>query len=270
LNRRGAMEDNRCVMAVSPQHFTEVDGLRLQFRVRGAPSGEGLLMLHGWGGSSLSFMGAASALEERFRLLTPDLPGFGFSEAPKEAWGSAEYARVVAALPKAAGFESVSVLGHSFGGKVALALATAYPELVKRLVIVAAPIVRLAPEPDVRGRRRTYAVLRKAANLVPPLRGRILDWGRNRYGSADYRAAGPLRPTMVRVVNEDWRPALPAVQVPVLLIWGSEDAEVPLEVAEEAMKELPRAELVVLEGAGHFPFLDQPEAFAAAVTKFLR
>jgi pimeloyl-ACP methyl ester carboxylesterase len=257
-------------MAVSPQHFSEVDGLRLQFRVRGLPSGEGLLMLHGWGQNSLSFMSAASALEQKYRLLTPDLPGFGFSEAPKEAWGSAEYARVVASLPTAAGFESVNVLGHSFGGKVALALATAYPELVKKLVIVASPIVRLPLEPGARGRSKTYVMVRKTANLVPPLRGRILDWARNRYGSADYKAAGPLRPTLVRVVNEDWRPALAAVQAPVLLIWGSADTEVPLRVAEEAVQELPRAELVVLEGAGHFPFLEQPQAFVDAVTKFLR
>jgi pimeloyl-ACP methyl ester carboxylesterase len=254
-------------MAVSPQHFSEVEGLRLQFRMRG--SGEPLLMLHGWGGSSLSFMSAASALEERYRLLTPDLPGFGFSEAPKEAWGSAEYARVAATLPKAAGFESVNVLGHSFGGKVALALAIAYPEMVRKLVVVAAPIVRLPPEPGVSGRGKTYALVRRAATLLPPLRGRILAWGRNRYGSADYKAAGPLRPTLVRVVNEDWRPALPAVQAPVLLLWGSQDTEVPLRVAEEALQALPRGEMVVLEGAGHFPFLDQPEAFADAVMKFL-
>jgi pimeloyl-ACP methyl ester carboxylesterase len=254
-------------MAVSPQHFSEVDGLRLQFRLRGA--GEPLLMLHGWGGNSLSFMSAASRLEEHFRTLAPDLPGFGFSEAPPEAWGSADYARVVSALPKSAGFESVNVMGHSFGGKVALALATAYPELVKKLVIVASPIVNLPPEPGVRRASRRYSMLRGAAKLLPPLRERMLDWGRNRFGSADYKAAGPLRPTMVRVVNEDWRPALPAIQAPVLLIWGSADTEVPLRVAQEAMELLPHAELVTLEGAGHFPFLDQPEAFAEAVVSFL-
>ncbi|HEU0073492.1 MAG TPA: alpha/beta hydrolase, partial [Dehalococcoidia bacterium] len=66
-----------------------------------------------------------------------------------------------------------------------------------------------------------------------------------------------------------WRPALAAVKAPVLLIWGTEDTEVPLRVAEEAMTELPDARLVTLEGAGHFPFLDPPEAFAEAVTSFL-
>ena len=256
-------------MAVSPQHFREVEGLRVQFRMRGAAGGEPLLMLHGWGGNSLSFMGAASLLEERYRTLAPDLPGFGFSEAPPEAWGSAEYARAVAELPKPAGYESVNVIGHSFGGKVALALATAYPELVKKLVIVASPVVRLSPEAGVRRAGLRYSMLRGAAKLLPPLRERILDWGRNRFGSADYRSAGILRPTLVRVVNEDWRPALASIRAPVLLIWGSEDAEVPLRVAQEAMGELMGARLVTLEGAGHFPFLDQPEAFAEAVTAFL-
>jgi pimeloyl-ACP methyl ester carboxylesterase len=256
-------------MAVSPQHFTEVEGLRLQFRMRGAARGEPLLMLHGWGQSSLSFVGVASLLEERFRILTPDLPGFGFSEAPREAWGSSDYARVVAELIKTAGFESAAVLGHSRGGTIALALATAYPELVKKLVIVASPIVRLPPEPGVRQASLRFTLLRRAARLAPPLRERLLAWGRQRFGSEDYRSAGVLRPTLVRVVNEDWRPALASIRAPVLLIWGSEDTEVPLRVAEEAMTELADARLVTLEGAGHFPFLDQPEAFAEAVTSFL-
>jgi pimeloyl-ACP methyl ester carboxylesterase len=256
-------------MAVSPQHFTEVEGLRVQFRMRGAADGEPLLMLHGWGGSSLSFMSAASILEEKYRTLAPDLPGFGFSEAPAEAWGSADYARAIAGLPKSAGFEAVNVMGHSFGGKVAVELAVEHPELVKKLVIVASPIVRLPPEAGVRRASLRYSFLRGAAKLLPPFRERMLSWGRDRFGSADYKSAGVLRPTLVRVVNEDLRPLLASVKVPVLLIWGSEDTEVPLSVAEEAMDELADARLVTLEGAGHFPFLDQPESFAEAVTTFL-
>jgi len=256
-------------MAVSPQHFTEVDGLRVQFRLRGAADGDPLLMLHGWGGNSLSFMAAASALEAKYRTLSPDLPGFGFSEPPPQAWGSSDYAHVAASLIKAAEFESAFVLGHSRGGTIAVALATEHPELVRKLVIVSSPIVRLPPEADVRRSSLSYSMARGVAKLVPPLRGRVLEWARNRFGSADYRAAGPMRSTMVKVVNEDWRPALAAVKAPVLLIWGTEDTEVPLRVAEEAMTEIPDARLVTLEGAGHFPFLDQPEAFAEAVTSFL-
>jgi pimeloyl-ACP methyl ester carboxylesterase len=263
------LADNRSVMAVSPQHFTDVDGLRVQFRMRGNAEGEPLLLLHGWGGNSLSFMGAATLLEEHYRTLAPDLPGFGFSEPPPEAWGSSDYARAMSVLIKAAGFESVAVLGHSRGGTIAVALATEHPELVKKLVIVAAPIVRLPAESGVRRASLRFSLLRGVAKLVPPLRERILAWGRDRFGSTDYKSAGAMRPTLVRVVNEDWRSALAAVKVPVLLVWGSEDTEVPLRVAEEALDELADARLVTLDGAGHFPFLDQPEPFAEAVTSFL-
>jgi pimeloyl-ACP methyl ester carboxylesterase len=256
-------------VAVSPQHFTQIDGLRLHFRLRG--EGPPLLLLHGWGNSSLSFMGASLQLEQRFHTLAPDLPGFGFSEAPPQAWGAAEYAKTVAALIEATGFGPCDVLGHSFGGLVAVVLATSRPDLVKRLVLVASPVVRLPQASGVRARSLTYAMIRKAANLLPPFRERMLGWARMRFGSEDYRNAGAMRPTLVRVLAEDWREALTSVQAPTLLIYGEKDEDVPLAVAHAALAELPEgAELVVMPGAGHFPFLDDTEGFVEAVSRFLQ
>ena len=255
-------------MVVSPQHFTEVNGLRVQFRVRG--KGDPLVLLHGWGASSLSFVSLAGQLEDRFRVLAPDLPGFGFSEAPPQAWGAAEYAEVVAELIEASGVESANVAGHSFGGLVATALATSRPELVKRLVLVASPVVRLKADRAVRSRIGGYARVKLLANLVPPFKERILEWGRMKYGSEDYRNAGNLRPTLVKVLGEDWRTSLPRVTAPTLLIYGENDEDVPLAVAEAAMQELPEgARLVVMEGAGHFPFLDDSQRFVEELTGFL-
>ena len=255
-------------MAVTPQHFAQIEGLRLHFRLRG--EGPPLLMLHGWGTNSLSFMGASLALEKRFRTLLPDLPGFGFSENPPTAWGVSDYARAVAALLDQTGFGTCDVLGHSFGGIVGTALAISRPELVNRLVLVASPVVRLPASSGVRARNRSYAMVRRVATLLPPVRERILDWGRMRYGSEDYRKAGPLRPTLVRVLGENWRDALPSVKAPALLIYGENDQDVPLAVAHAAIEALPDgAELVVLPGAGHFPFLDATDAFVEAVSSFL-
>jgi pimeloyl-ACP methyl ester carboxylesterase len=79
-----------------------------------------------------------------------------------------------------------------------------------------------------------------------------------------------MRPTLVKVISEDWRSALPDIQCPTLLIYGENDAEVPLAVAEAAMTELPAgARLIVMPGAGHFPFLDDTPAFVEHVTSFL-
>jgi pimeloyl-ACP methyl ester carboxylesterase len=255
-------------MAVTPQHFAEIEGLRIQFRMRG--TGEPLLMLHGWAASSLSFSRVSPALEKRFRILAPDLPGFGFSEGPTDAWGSEDYARVVAGLLDSTGFGATAVLGHSFGGKIGVCLATARPDLVKRLVLVAAPVVRLPPSAGVRARRRAYSLVRAAANFIPPFKPRILHWARMRWGSEDYRNAGQLRPTIVRVLAEDWRGALAHVRCPVQLIYGENDQDVPVAVAHEASRALPPgAELIVVPGAGHFPFLDSPDAFMEAVSEFL-
>ncbi len=87
--------------------------------------------------------------------------------------------------------------------------------------------------------------------------------------SADYAAAGPLRPTLVRLVNADLRPHLPHIAVPTLLVWGAEDADTP--VADGALMEelIPDAGLVVLEGAGHYSYLDQSARFTRIVSHFL-
>ena len=228
-----------------------------------------MVLLHGWGQTSLSFAGVVPALEKQFRVLAPDLPGFGFSESPPAAWGSAEYAGVVGSLIKNTGFERADVLGHSFGGKVAVALASSRPELVRRLVVVAAPVVRLPQGAGVRSRARGYTIARRLAGLAPPFRDRILEWARDRYGSEDYKAAGELRSTFVKVVNEDWRTALKGLRSPLLLVYGERDGDVPLAVAREALAEAPNAELVVIEGAGHFPFLDDSDRFLDSVTTFL-
>ena len=92
----------------------------------------------------------------------------------------------------------------------------------------------------------------------------------DRFGSRDYRAAGKMRPTLVKVVNEDLTPLLPAVQAPTLILWGDQDQEVPRSAMEIMAARIPRARLVVFEGAGHFPFLDMPEEFCETVKGFLR
>jgi pimeloyl-ACP methyl ester carboxylesterase len=87
--------------------------------------------------------------------------------------------------------------------------------------------------------------------------------------SADYLAAGEMRPTLVKLVNADLRPYMPAIAVPTLLVWGSEDTDTPLSAAREMERLIPDAGLVVLEGAGHYSYLDQPDRFARIVSHFV-
>ncbi len=91
----------------------------------------------------------------------------------------------------------------------------------------------------------------------------------SRVGSRDYRNAGAMRPTLVRLVNEDLVPLLPAVQAPTLILWGDQDREVGRAAMDTMQARIPRARLVVFPGAGHFPFVDAPAEFAKALLPFL-
>jgi len=229
-----------------------------------------LLLLHGWGASSANFGPVIGALHEKFTVLAPDLPGFGFSDQPLEPWGSYEYAGVVARLAAEVEASHFHVLGHSFGGRVALALSCAYPGLVKKLVLVDSPGIRVPAAAKLALKGCLYRALRFSARaLPPPQRESVLSWARQLLGSPDYRAAGPLRGTLVKLLSEDFRTKLPGILSPTLVIWGDHDTEVPLDTARIMAQEIPHAELMIIPNAGHFPFLDQPKAFTDTVIRFL-
>jgi pimeloyl-ACP methyl ester carboxylesterase len=99
---------------------------------------------------------------------------------------------------------------------------------------------------------------------------RLVARWRARVGSRDYKAAGRMRPTLVRLVNEDLTPVLSQIQAPTLIVWGDEDREVGRAAVLTMASQIPRVRLLVLPGAGHFPFQDQPARFCEVLTGFLR
>ena len=233
--------------------------------------GESVVLLHGWGSSSQSLAGVAASLQTTFRVLSLDLPGFGWSQPPPEAWGTAEYTTHVLAMLDQAGISRAALVGHSFGGRIAISLAVRQPERVSRLVLVASSGVR--PKRGARYRLRVTTTKLLARLAAMPgcgrLGERLLARWRDRVGSRDYRAAGRMRPTLVKVVNEDLTPMLPLVRASTLLLWGDQDREVGRQAMELMAARIPRARLVVFPGAGHFPFQDAPEVFFRHLTGFL-
>ena len=234
--------------------------------------GDPVVLLHGWGASSQSLAGVAASLQGAFRVLTLDLPGFGWSQAPPEAWGTEEYTAHVLRLLDETGIFRAAFVGHSFGGRIAISLAAHHPERVSRLALVASAGVR--PERSVRYHLTVATTKLLSRALALPCWGslgeRLLSRWRDRVGSPDYRAAGRMRPTLVRVVNEDLTPLLPMVQAPALLLWGDQDQEVGRHAMEIMTAKIPRACLTVFPGAGHFPFQDAPDEFCRRLTGFLQ
>jgi pimeloyl-ACP methyl ester carboxylesterase len=247
----------------------EVDGVRVFCRIQG--SGPPALLLHGWGAQGASLEPLTTHLARRYRTIVPDLPGFGASDLPPAPWGVPEYGAAVARLLARLDVSRALVLGHSFGGRLAIWLAAEQPALVDRLILIAAAGIR--PPPSA---RRAVLVrlgrLGRLAAALPGMGGAVEHW-RTRWlravGAEDYANAGPLRATFVKVVEQDLRALLPRIQAPTLLIWGSQDAETPLRDCLVMAGAIPRAVRVVLQGAGHYVYLERPTQTCQAIDEFL-
>lgn len=202
-----------------------------------------VLALHGWGRTGDDFAGIVAGTD----ALAVHLPGFGRTEPPPEVWGSPEYAAHLAAA--LAGTGPYVVVGHSFGGRVAVRLAAAHPELVSALVLTGVPLVRATSAPRPRLALRVAKRLH-AAHVLPAA---VVDRLRRTGGSADYTAAqGVMRGVLVRVVGEDYTVDLARIagRLPVHLVWGEADDAAPLAGARMAGQALG-VDVEVVPGAGH-------------------
>ena len=201
--------------------------------------------------------------------VAPDLPGFGATPPPPDIWGSRDYAEALLRLfAGEGGLEAPAVVvGHSFGGRVAVTLAAAHPDLVGALVLTGAPLL---PRPGGSGRSAPgYRVVRRLRRMGLVGEER-LERARQRYGSPDYRNAhGVMRGVLVRTVGERYDEQIAALRCPVELVWADDDTEAPWAVAEELATRIPGAALTCCPEAGHLTPLHAPTVLRAAVERRL-
>jgi pimeloyl-ACP methyl ester carboxylesterase len=226
-----------------------------------------VVLLHGWRRSHQDFAALAQGLHARgVSSLALDLPGFGASPPPTVATGASGYADNVATLLRELGGPPTVLVGHSFGGRVATVLAATYPELVSHVVLTGVPLLRTgsgATSP------LAYRLLRRGARwrVVSPAR---LEKARQRYGSADYRAAnGVMRDVLVTVVNEEYSSYLSEFRVGLDLVWGANDTVVPPDVARRAQLLVTGSHLHVVEGVSHLLPSEAPDTLLEPLLKVL-
>lgn len=238
----------------------------------GSPAG--VLALHGWARTHSDFAavlgpstshGAVPA-HDAFDALAPDLPGFGATPPPPAPWGSADYAAALEPLFDRSLQSPVVVLGHSFGGRVAVALAAARPDQVRALVLTGVPLVALARRRRSPAAYRSIRALRRAGLLSEER----LEKARQRYGSVDYRnAQGVMRAVLLRVLSETYDQPLSMLRCPVEFVWADDDSEAPLAVAEKALDLVPGSVLTRCGPVGHLTPLTAPQALRAALDRAL-
>jgi pimeloyl-ACP methyl ester carboxylesterase len=223
-----------------------------------------VLGLPGWMRSRTDLLGVVDGLD----AVVLDLPGFGgASPPPPSAVGAAGYADLVTPALDACA-DRVVVLGHSFGGRVAVHLAARHRERVATLVLTGVPRL-VAPEHRSRP-ARSFRLARwlHRHHLLSDARMEAM---RQQRGSVDYRnATGVMRDVLVIVVNEDYGDVLPAVTCPVELVWGDDDTAAPLTEVERARSRFAGpTKLTVVPGAGHLTPLTAASALRAAIDAHL-
>lgn len=233
-------------------------------------AGHPVVLLHGWGAASATMALVHDDLARRYDVTAIDLPGHGRSGLPPEAWGTAEYTTCVLAVMDRLGIARPHVVGHSFGGRIALDLAARHPDRIDKLVLISSAGLR-PPRSVGYVLRAGAAKVARGLGRVGGARGRAMrDRVYSKVASPDYAKAGPMRATFVKVVNEDLTSLLPSIQAPTLVIWGSHDTETPPVMGRRIARLIPHARLAVITGAGHYPFLDAFGKFRLLVGRFLR
>jgi pimeloyl-ACP methyl ester carboxylesterase len=215
-----------------------------------------LVWAHGWGHTHRNLLPLAEATRRSGESVLLDLPGFGASPPPPDPWGTEDYADAVAEYLAGRQAGRLVWIGHSFGCRVGLQLASRHPGLVNGLFLIAAaglPRTRSLPE-RVRIAARRLA-FRAARRLTPegPRREAL----RARFGSADYARAGPMRPILVKAVSEDLSAVARAVSCPAVLLYGDRDGETPPEIGARLNRLMPQSQLIVLRGFDHWNVLTE-------------
>jgi pimeloyl-ACP methyl ester carboxylesterase len=251
----------------------------------GAGNAKGILLVHGIGqGGARDYGKQIAWLKGDYHVVAPDLPGFGASDRGNELYSPSNYATVLKAIAERFFDRPFALVGHSMGAVVALRYAATYPADVERLVVMDAPGV-LHPYASTSGflayLGRDYVpraagpageLENLARRLLAPLAGLKLD-PRLVLASPQLRetllGGDPVRISGLAVVTEDLRDALPRIRMPTLLAWGARDELAPIRNARVLAAKLPLARLVTIEGAGHTPMIEAPDALRAVLAPFL-
>jgi pimeloyl-ACP methyl ester carboxylesterase len=218
------------------ERHVEADGFRIRYQRAG--DGAALVHLHGAGGLALS--PAHDLLARERRVIAFEMPGFGASPENTRHQGMPDMARTMLEAISALGFDRFDLLGTSFGGKTALCVALIAPERVRALVLESPAAIRPEGQPLPQATTsEELATLRMVTRLMGPARDAELE------------------------------AAMPSLQVPVLVVFGTEDRLIPPEMGRTYKQLLPNCQLLFVYDAGHAVAADRPEAFTEAVADFL-
>lgn len=259
----------------------EIYGQKIHYLEAGATTNPTVILLHGLGGDVSNWAPTVPALAAKYHVLALDQIGFGKSDKPVMNYRVATLVEFLNAFCKKLNIEKATLVGNSLGGWTAAAFASAHPEKVDKLVLVCAagysPKRTGAPEFSQEMftllNSATVADLKRTFSLVFYNKALLSDAAlelafTNKLKRGDGLTINAFIESFLR--GEDFLDdKVKTIKAPTLAIWGREDGLMPLALGEAFAKDIPGAQLVVIEQCGHVPQLEKPAEFNAALLKFL-
>ena len=281
-------EQNReLVFHADYSRFMEVDGVRLHYQEAGDPKAPPMILIHGFAASNLVWSKVFLELAESgYRVIAPDLPGYGYSGKPQHLdYTITSQAEVIVSFLKRLEIDRAVFLGSSYGGAIAATIALDHPALVEKLIMVGAvnnnkptryllmrlfgsPIIGDILSPLLVGSRR---LLRLRMKRVYDRHSWVLDERRVDARHLPLRTRGAHRAIIRTVRRWDAERVSRDAQLltqPTLLLWGDTDREVPLADGERLHQAIAGSRLIVFRECGHLPHEEYPEAFVKVVLDF--
>ena len=232
-----------------------------------------IIILHGWGLSGKKFSPLVAALKKKgYTVFAPDLPGFGSSAVPSHPYDLSDYAIFLQSFCEKNKLKKPILIGHSFGGRVALRYTAAHDTDVTAMILSGTP----GYSPVKQWKWVISWTGAKIGNIVASLpiiktyQDRIRAWYYWKIGARDfYRASGVMRDTFKHVIQDSLEKYMVQIHIPTLLLWGEEDILVPVYIAKHMQQTIDTSVLQTVAHADHcIPYV-QPDVFADHVDQWL-
>lgn len=220
-----------------------------------------MVLLHGWGQNIKMMMPIGNAFKSIFKITIIDFPGFGESDEPKEVLSIENYAEILNKLLKKLKINNPILIGHSFGGRVAIKYASTYE--VKKLVLLASPFEKRVTKPSLK--QKILKTLKKV-----PLLNNLETWAKNHIGSQDYKNASPImKKILVETVNTDLTEEAKKITIPTIIIQGDNDEAVSIEEAKRLSNLIKDCGLIIYKNKTHYAYLEDINKTISVLDNFL-
>ena len=249
------------------ENFVTINDIKVNYKTTG--EGQDVLLLHGWGCSLDIWKTLQSQLEQKYRVTSIDFPGFGKSDEPKTVWGVEEYTQCTEKLIEALNLKDPVLIGHSFGGRVSILLASRNAN-IKKIILTDAAGVK--PQNTKISVSRVFSKMKKLSTKIIGEKAteKLVKPFANSLASEDYKnASGMMKEILKKVVDEDLQHVMPNIKASTLLIWGEKDTATPVSDAQIMAKLIPDSGLVIFPGCTHYSFLENPGYYYTIVDNFL-